>query len=264
MARRDDGNEPIKARPPRSVGSRERELAEFGVSPAPIPDQIDIEVPLSPQSPGVTKPVSEIDFSFIPDVCTTGMQPADITSAILRLLQGHFGSTSTIRNPELRELVWSNSSDAKILISSSTYVRQPEANKKPRIIVKRGVQRSQRVAVGDRGKFTNVDPHTSKSSYSRWSSGISRIAVIGESGHLTDLLTEEVYLGLTFLAPKVVAQTAFYDFQVVALSGIEPLSNVGDEFMGAVDVSYVYETAWVTTDITSTLQVLQDTVRTVK
>jgi hypothetical protein len=264
MARRDDGNEPVRVRPPRSVASREQEIAEYGVSPAPIEGQVDIEVPAGAQSPGVVKPVGPIDFSFIPDVCVTGLQPADVTSSIIRLLQGHFGEQSFIRNPELRSLVWANTSESKLLIVSSTYVRQPEANKKPRLVVKRGAQRSGRVVAGDRNSFENVDAHNSKSSYARWISGSANIAIITEAGHLTDILSEEVYLALTFLAPKVVESSAFYDFQVMGLTGVEPVDQVGGEFMAGVALSFIYETAWTTTDITPTLQSLQTNILTIK
>lgn len=264
MARRDDGNEPIRIRPPRSVASREQEILEKGSSPAPLEPQEDFTPSASPSSPGVTKTAGPIDFSFIPDICVTGLQPADVTSSIIRLLQGHFSKASNIRHPELRELVWSPSSDSNLFISSSTYVRQPESSKLPRLIVKRGSQSSKRVVAGDRGAFTNVDAHVSTSGYSRWVLGNARVGVIAESGHVCDLLSEEVYLGLTFIAPKVIAQTPFYDFQVVSLMGVEPTSNVGDSFMSGVDISYIYETSWVTTDIAPTLQGLNTTTQVVK
>ena len=264
MARRDDGNEPIKVRPPRSVASREQEILDKGVSPAPFEDQIDIAVPPGAQSPGVVKPNKPIDFSFIPDVCVTGLQPSDVTSALIRLLQGHFGSETSIRNPELRSLVWANTSESKLLISSSTYLRQPEANKKPRLVVKRGSQQSKRIVAGDQNGFENMGAHMSKSKYVRWMQGMASVTVVTESGHLKDMLSEEVYLGLTFLAPKIVEQTAFYDFQVLGMSGVEPVNQVGDEFQSAIALSFVYETAWATTDITSTLQSLQTNILNVK
>lgn len=266
MARRDDGNEPAVARPRRTGGSAWAEEQEFGQSPA-SQEQVDLVAPVGvPESlppeagnPSIPDPLpgaaNPLDFSSIPDLCIYGVRPQYLNAIFVRTLQAHFSDPLAIQDPDLRKSCqWSpDKAVSRIAILASTQVDSPTSGKLPRLIVKRGAQQTTRMFLDDKAEDGGNERNLGSTRYVRYSQGSTVINCLGESDLQTDLIGNEVFGFLTQLAPYMRRVLPFHDFQVAGMGEVQPLNEVGGKFLVSLQVNYVYEYAWLSTEMAPTL-----------
>ena len=266
MARRDDGNEPVVARPRRTGGSAWAEEQELGQSPA-SQEQVDLVPPvvvdssLPPEAgnPSIPDPLpgaaNPLDFSSLPDLCLYGVRPQYLNGIFVRTLQAHFSDPLAIQAPDLRKSCqWSpDKAVSRLAILASTQVDSPTSGKLPRLIVKRGPQQTTRAVLDDRAEDIDGTGNLGTTRYIRFSQGSTTINCLGESDLQTEMLGNEVFGFLTQLSPYMRRVLPFHDFQVASLGEVQPLNEVGGKFLVGLQVNYIYEYAWLSTEMAPTL-----------
>lgn len=193
------------------------------------------------------------DWQDITDLCPSGFSPRLVDVFFQRILRNHFSDPDKIISELLKDLVYSDDPDEsgiRIVMNTSFDTRQ--AGKTPSLVVKRGRQRVQRIAIddlGERGDGLQGTPH-----YVRVVQGSHRILVVGSADGFTEELAFEVFTLLTCLSPNIRRDLPFLDFQLTDMSELGILEDLGNRLAVAIESVYAYEYGWTLKEVTPVMK----------
>jgi len=250
MSKIDDGNTTdVRLRPDTApiVGADEDLRA-----PIPIGDPcttVGTQTDLPPSGPvdDTTIPpdfVEIFDWGNIAALCPAGLTMTAVTNIIMQLLVTHFSNPDNIINPNLKSLIYNpNPAMTKIVININTTYAPVQSTTLPALIIKRNEQDTQRIVMGDLSESKD-DPALGLVPFTRKVRGTHTIMAITPFPGVTEELAQEVYEFLTCLSPILRTQQLFADFQVVAVSEVQIVEELGNRTMVGIQVLYEYEYSW--------------------
>ncbi len=179
-----------------------------------------------------------LDLANLTNLCRAGMSPAVASSVLQAYLTDHFANhpMSPVNSP--------------VRIATNTRFDPKQAGF-PAVIISRGEQASQRVVIGDRSVDRDGQPI-----YTRVERMSHRIFCIAEADGQAEDLALEVFDALTFASPVFRGQLPFLDFEVVKIGQLAALEGMGNRLGVTIEVSYVYETGWMTEQVGPRLKTL--------
>lgn len=191
------------------------------------------------------------DWSDTSLVCPEGFDLRTLDRFFLSVLKYHFSLSSRIVIPELRQYVYTDDHNSKIRIVMNTVWDPTNEGSKPAIIVKRGVQQSQRQVIGDKGESDSIIDNIT--SYAKFIHGSHRIMCIGGSDGQTEDLAKEVFFLFTCLSPIFRDILPFHDIQTAEIGELGVIEDTGHALAVPITVSYAYEYGWKIRTIAPTL-----------
>jgi hypothetical protein len=178
--------------------------------------------------------------------CALGLSPLGITTILTKLLTTHFSDPDTIMSPSLKQYVWSQDPQvSKLRITQATRFDPRSTGQFPALVIKRGNQVSERKVLGDQGD--SEDPRwaeTGEVPYLRFMQGEHQVFAVAEVDGEAEDLGIEVFEALTYLSPQILGAYMFMNFEVVGLSELGLLEEMGNKVGTSVSIRYAYELAW--------------------
>lgn len=268
MPKRNDGNEQdLRIRPSNDAKSLEGNNPFTGAHPENVDPCVEgygeqVDLPETTDSCGNTIEIETPDGSLTydwldaSDVCPEGFSPATLDKLYMRLLKNHFSDPDKIMNPTLKDYTYNTDTQlSKIRIVMNTTFDLGDDGKLPALIVKRGRQRMQRVAIDDFGE--GGQPSQGLPHFVRFLQGSHRVLCLGPVDGFTEALAFEVFTLFNCVSPVVRKDLPLHDFQVTDLSEIGILDDLGNTLGVAVESVYAYEYGWTLKYITPTLRTLR-------
>ena len=177
-------------------------------------------------------------------VLTTGNLPHIVTGWLLQILRYQFADPSNITQEKLKPYVWSPDETSKITINP-IYLWDPETiQRRPAVIVKRHVWKTQRISIGDA-----YHGHVPQDGYES-----TRHAVMVNGSHtmfchaMTGLEADELgsevgYLFLEF-QQHILRNFKLHSFRMESIGEIVKIDEPHEHFMVPITVSYVMTHCW--------------------
>lgn len=260
MPKRGDGNEDdLRVRPRRSAHPLTKDNPFTGEHPldtppcAPFGTQTDLPPGIPPTPPGPPGPPGPptpeptfpaYDWTDLSGICPYGLDIRSTNRIILQILKGHFSDPNKIVIPSLKQYVYTTDPvTSKIRIVLNTAFNLAQNGLLPAIVVKRGLQKQQRLVIGD---LSDKDLAMTEgiTGYSRAWQGAHRIMVLGTADGQVEDLALEVNQLFTCLSPILRSDVPFLDFQVTDMSELGIIEDLGQTLGVAIEVIYTYEYGW--------------------
>ena len=179
-------------------------------------------------------------------LCALGISPLGITNELMKLMTTHFSSAELIMQPSLKQYRWNpDTTLTKIRIVPATRFDPKTQGLFPAVVIKRGNLTSERVVMGDMAD--DIDENWAQQGripYSRFVEGQHQLFCIAEADGEAEDLGAEVFETLTYLSPSMLAAYGFHSFEVIGLSELGLLEEMGNRVGTSVTVKYRYELAW--------------------
>lgn len=179
-------------------------------------------------------------------VCPSGLDARAVERVIMKLVVSHFINPANIASPYLiaAGCVYNeNPNISGLRVVPFSIWDAATANKKPSIIIKRGQQTVQRLAIGDRAQ-RNTDTGSNTYAYTRLVVGEHYVICASQMNGEIEELAVEAFNMLTGYSPVVRMLLPFQDFAVTALTGLQAGDELGTSFTTAIKIEYKYELGW--------------------
>jgi len=209
--------------------------------------QTDLD-PSKPISIPVSTSASKTKFSWLdPNVsaalCTTGMSIRGIDQLIMRVLTSHFLDAANLFNSSLNYLVVNeNQAQGAIRIALHTNFDGSASDKMPALVIKRGNIESTRLVAGDEGSAST--PESAIYSYIRRLRGQHQVVVLASTDGEAEDLAMEVFDTLTTAGPVLTSRYPIADFQVMGMTELQIMSELGSRYAVIVGLQYDFEYSW--------------------
>ncbi len=247
MPKRNDGNEQdLRVRPALDAPTLSDNPYD-GDACATHGSQTDLNV--SAETPDGTL---TYNWKDITDTCPAGFSPGEVSKLFIRILKNHFSRPENFIDQRLSQYVYSdNAALSKIRITLNTTFDTKQHETLPTLVVKRGEQKMQRVAMDDFGE--SGQPMLGLPHFIRFVQGSHRVLCLGATDGFTELLALEVFTLLNCLSPYIRKDLPMHDFQVAGMSEMGVLEELGSTLGVAVESSYTYEYGWTSHEVAPTL-----------
>jgi hypothetical protein len=195
-------------------------------------------------------------YDDISALCTTGKTPVRLTGILLALLTQHFSSSDYIKIPELRSYIWSPDADVpeekNLIIKTNYSISWKHIQTRPAIIVKRSEINSVQLGMGD-----YIGPSEDKNDgdhYARGRTGGHIIYCVATSGHVAELLGEEVADEIMEFGPKIRADLGFNIFHQTQIGEVSKVEEHNTHFAVPVGIKYSWTHTWKLVPVTPKLK----------
>ena len=179
-------------------------------------------------------------------VCPNGLDARAVDRIVMKLVVSHFINAANIASPFLLAagcVYNENPSLSGLRIVPFSLWDAATANKKPSVVIKRGQQTVQRLAIGDKAS-RNTDTGSNTYAYTRLVMGEHYLICSSQENGEIEELAVEVFNMITGYSPIVRSLLPFVDFAVTGLSPMQAGDELGTSFTAAVKIEYKYELGW--------------------
>jgi hypothetical protein len=184
-----------------------------------------------------------LDVAVLPSVCDTGPQLLRMTGFFRVWMTYHFGTPDNVRDPDLRDRVWTY--DVKttgILVESATVWDPAMTERRPSIVIRRNAWRQVRIGINNQHLGANdLTGNTYHANY--WQGGHTLFCIAGDGGECEKLATE-VFHELNEFAPAVRAGVGLHRLEVVEVGELGKLDEARENFVVPVTMAYAIEQNW--------------------
>jgi hypothetical protein len=196
-------------------------------------------------------------YDEISALCTTGKTASRLTGILLTFLTDHFSLPSYIKIPELQQYVWTpegDTPDEKNLIIKPNYsMNWKNIQTRPAIILKRNPIQSVKISIDD-----YVSPPEFKGDgehYAKIKKGGHTIYCIATSGHIAELLSEEVADEILEFSPKIREDLSFNTFEQTVIGDVSKVEEHNTHFVVPITLEYSWTHTWKLIPISPILKV---------
>jgi len=199
--------------------------------------------------PIITTPDGQFTYNWLStaEICPSGFSPKTTSLLFMRLLKNHFSNPDNIMDPLLKSYVYSEDPTlSKIRIVLNTNYSS-NVGQVPALVVKRLEQKMTRVVLDDFGD--GGDPLMGLPHFVRFVNGGHRVICTGQADGFMEALAFEVFSLLNCVSPVIRRALPMHDFQVLGMSEVGILEDLGQTFGITIDSTYIYEYGWLIENI---------------
>lgn len=169
-----------------------------------------------------------------------GPLPWLVTGILRHVLTTHFSDADGLFLQQLKNRIWSNNEQTKIVIESTSVLRAVLAGQRPAILIRRDEWQSVKTAIGNVAGMTD-DGHFQ---YTKDCTGSHVLFCISKADVETEILAAEVYKYLLHFSPEIRCRFGFKMFELAKIGQLGILKEATDRFVVPITVVYGFSENW--------------------
>jgi len=175
-------------------------------------------------------------------ICAKSLGPVEMSGLLKELLVNYYSNPDNIQHPALKNRVYSEGSNTRILIEIGAFIEPALAEDRPAILISRGDWKAQPPTM-EYGAVLGSSPKR----YVRQFIGTHNINCIGKTYGEAEILAEETFKFLIHAEPLVAAEIPIANYIVNGLAAPKPVAEGRVHYIVAIPIQYSFSEAWTIT-----------------